>query len=126
MSDSQRIRGLGGIKPSRMPDAARPEIPVTEAEQRLGIGTQRALSAEPQANPQIGLAPNPVAVLHPDLPESLLQRKPKLITVSRTFRLPLDLVEELESVAALHEIPMVAIVAEAVKLHLTRFPKHKT
>lgn len=109
-----------------MPDAARPEIPVTEAEQRLGIGTQRALSIEPQASVHTSMTSSQAAVLHADLPESLLQRKPKLITVSRTFRLPLDLVEELEAVAALHEIPMVAIVAEAVKLHLTRFPRQRT
>lgn len=129
MSDNQRIRGLGGIKPSKMPPSASQGISVDEAEQRLGIGAN-TLESQPLTTPHTLQASNTAATLtampsrqYESLPESLLSRKPKVITVSRTFRLPLDLVNELEEVAAIHDIPMVTILAEALKLHLARFPR---
>ena len=115
MSDRERIRGLGGIKPSRMPVSATPEITMVEAEKRLGIVQQR-----PEEE-----APKTPAVTSEELPESLRNRKPKPLTVSRSFRLPLGLVDELEKVARIHDIPMVTILAEALELHLARFPRQK-
>ncbi len=136
MSDNQRIRGLGGIKPSKMPPSASRGISVDEAEQRLGIAAV-AVEIPATSTPASTLASNTesfhasntastLAAPAPEyqtLPESLLSRKPRLITVSRTFRLPLELINELEEVAEIHDIPMVTILAEALKLHLARFPR---
>ena len=116
MSDRERIRGLGGIKPSRMPVSASQEITVSEAERRLGIAPEPARGRD---------SDQPVPVPPEDLPESLRNRRPKPLTVSRSFRLPLGLVDELEKVARIHDIPMVTILAEALELHLARFPRQK-
>ena len=134
MSDNQRISGLGGIKPSRMPSSTTPDITVREAEKRLGIAMDQAtetLTADLPARQPAGSDDSHTAVMHagmpavlPDsLPDSLRNRKPRQITVSKTFRLPLNVVEELEQVSALHDIPMVTILSEALEIHLARFPR---
>lgn len=82
-----------------------------EAEKRLGI-VQQPQEEEALVTPE-------------ELPESLRNRRPKPLTVSRSFRLPLGLVDELEKVARIHDIPMVTILAEALELHLARFPRQK-
>lgn len=134
MSDNQRIRGLGGIKPSRMPQSANQEITVAEAEKRLGI--------QPDSDPKEQLSSNTDSItarhiavqptgLHngmqdssqDDLPASLRNRKPRELTISKTFRLPLGLVTQLERVSSIHDLPMVTILAEALEIHLARFPR---
>lgn len=138
MSDNQRIRGLGGIKPSRMPVSAAPEITVMEAEKRLGIEPQYSAQEQRLNNTESITASRAAVQLEgfqesmqdsqheqsqADLPASLRNRKPRELTISKTFRLPLGLVTELERVSSIHDLPMVTILAEALEIHLARFPR---
>lgn len=142
MSDHQRpaagsrITSLGGIKPTRLPSSAVPEISLKEAEKRLGIAqnwhenahsdTQNDQQAGVQDVQQGSHTESITASNTASLPASLLNKKKRNVTVSRTFRLPLELANELEEIATLHDIPMVSILAEALEIHLARFPKQKT
>jgi hypothetical protein len=128
MSDSQRIRGLGGIN---NPAACR--MPGLAGDPGGGSGAASGYWCSPGFTAS---GTDKRACEHNSRPYSRIATKTcqrafyrgsrsSLLFLARS-RLPLDLVEELEAVAALHAIPMVAIVTEAVKLHLTRFPRRGT
>ena len=128
---------LSGLSIKRpLPERGKPVVSFDAAESALLGDTPPSSPSPPVAAP---IAPEPVAasqpVIHIDVPveshttvqlavlsPSLLKARKKPIKIAWTFKIPLELHQELTAVATHNRLTMSDIVIEAIQFHLPNFP----
>ena len=129
---------LSGLSIKRpLPERGKPVVSIDQAESAL-LGDIPAIPVEPVApaasapdREELAIPPDvqqevridsPMTVQSTVLSPSLLKARKKPVKIAWTFKIPLELHQELTNVASHNGLTMSDIVIEAIQFHLPNFP----
>jgi hypothetical protein len=130
---------LSGLSIKRpLPDRGKPVVSIDQAESALlgdapaappvapaAMVAQVAVREQAAVPPDVHLGElmdSPTTVQSTVLSPSLLKARKKPVKIAWTFKIPLELHQELTTVAAHNRLTMSDIVIEAIQFHLPNFP----